>query len=226
MLPRVLEPEVMDTAEEALDYDRMDHGTVNLRFVADFLAAAKSHGIPLDSGSRLFDAGTGTARIPIVLVQAGCAAQIVAADAAAEMLILARENIHRAGLASHISPVQRDCKALPEAAETFDAVISNSIIHHIPAPGLVFAECWRILQTGGLLFVRDLLRPDTEDDVEQLVRLYAGTESARQQQLFRQSLHAALTVEEVAGLLEPLGVRGDSVQPTSDRHWTVCARKA
>ena len=37
MLQGVLEPEVMDTAEEARDYDSMDHSEVNRRFVADFL---------------------------------------------------------------------------------------------------------------------------------------------------------------------------------------------
>ena len=38
MLSRVLEPEAMDTAEEARDYDAMDHARVNAAFVADFLA--------------------------------------------------------------------------------------------------------------------------------------------------------------------------------------------
>ena len=37
-LPRVLEPEVMDTEEEASDYDAMDHGGVNARFCEDLLA--------------------------------------------------------------------------------------------------------------------------------------------------------------------------------------------
>ena len=44
MLPRVLEPEVMYTEEEARDYDRMDHAEVNARFVADLLAEG-----PLDA---------------------------------------------------------------------------------------------------------------------------------------------------------------------------------
>ena len=37
-LKRVLEPEVMDTIEEARDYDQMDHSAVNQLFVADMLA--------------------------------------------------------------------------------------------------------------------------------------------------------------------------------------------
>ena len=39
MLPRTLEPEVMDSVEEARDYDAMDHAVVNRVFVEDFLAA-------------------------------------------------------------------------------------------------------------------------------------------------------------------------------------------
>ena len=36
MLPRVLEPEVMDTEAEARDYDTMDFTEVNRAFVFDF----------------------------------------------------------------------------------------------------------------------------------------------------------------------------------------------
>ena len=37
MLPRTLEPEVMDTVEEAVDYDSMDHSAVNTLFVEELL---------------------------------------------------------------------------------------------------------------------------------------------------------------------------------------------
>ena len=65
MIPRVLEPEAMETAEEVRQYDAMDHSAVNARFVQDFLAA---HG-PCRGGDVL-DVGTGTARIPIALASA------------------------------------------------------------------------------------------------------------------------------------------------------------
>ena len=35
MLKRVLEPEVMDSDEDAREYDSMDHAAVNAVFVAD-----------------------------------------------------------------------------------------------------------------------------------------------------------------------------------------------
>jgi ubiquinone/menaquinone biosynthesis C-methylase UbiE len=225
MLPRTLEPEVMDTADDAADYDAMDHAHVNRVFVDDLLVVWTTRPPMTVDAVRVFDAGTGTAQIPIELLSRGFAAQIVAADAAASMLELARRNIEQAGYADRIEPVLRDCKALPEVAGTFDLVMSNSIVHHIPEPAGVLAECWRILKPGGLLFVRDLFRPEYEVTLNQLVQQYAGDANAHQQQLFRESLHAALTVAEVRKLLQPLGIPTDTVEATSDRHWTLVAWK-
>jgi peptidylprolyl isomerase len=39
MLPRILEPELMDTDEDAHQYDSMDHTAVNVQFVTDLLDA-------------------------------------------------------------------------------------------------------------------------------------------------------------------------------------------
>src|SRR4051812_38134791 len=60
MLQRILEPEVMDSPQEALEYDTMDHSAVNRVFVDDLLAARPAPGDVLDLG-------TGTALIPIEL---------------------------------------------------------------------------------------------------------------------------------------------------------------
>ncbi len=42
MLARVLEPELMDSAEKARDYDAMDHSAVNGVFANDFLSILAS----------------------------------------------------------------------------------------------------------------------------------------------------------------------------------------
>ena len=44
MIERVLEPEAMDSVDEAGEYDLMDHGAVNAAFVADLLAAVAGSG--------------------------------------------------------------------------------------------------------------------------------------------------------------------------------------
>ena len=64
MLPRVLEPEVMDSAEEADDYDSMDHAEVNTRFAAEFLCV-------WDTEWPILDVGTATAQIPIEVCRQG-----------------------------------------------------------------------------------------------------------------------------------------------------------
>jgi ubiquinone/menaquinone biosynthesis C-methylase UbiE len=215
MLPRVLEPEAMDTPEEARDYDAMDHAAVNARFVADFLAA---HG-PCRGGEWL-DVGTGPARIPIALCRADRHARVLGVDLAEPMLDRARRNVAGAGLSGRIRCVRADAKALAEPDGAFEAVLCNSIVHHIPGPARVLGEMARVLAPGGTLFVRDLARPDTSADVAHLVGQYAGAESPAARALFEASLHAALTVDEVRGLVRALGLPEDGVAMTSDRHWT------
>lgn len=213
MLPRVLEPEVMDSPEEAHDYDAMDHSTVNRVFVADFLLAWNGIG-------PILDAGTGTAQIPIELCRAHASAMVTGIDLAEHMLALGRENVRRAGLATRIRLERCDAKRMTFAASSFGAVISNSIVHHIPEPAGVLAEMVRLLQPGGLIFVRDLLRPADDAAVRHLVATYAGDANAHQQQMFDDSLRAALTLAEVRDLVAALGFDTRAVRQTSDRHWT------
>lgn len=217
-LKRVLEPEVMDSYEEAVDYDRMDHQEVNAAFVRDLLGVAQVEG-------RVLDLGTGTAQIPVTFCQQTEEAQVLAVDLAVNMLELAKYNIAANGFEHRISLELIDAKELPFADDMFDCVMSNSIVHHIPDPRSVLAEAVRVVRPGGLLFFRDLMRPMNEETVASLVQTYAGEENEHQRQMFDDSLRAALTVEEVCGLIEPLGFAADTVQATSDRHWTWVATK-
>ncbi len=213
MLPRVLEPEVMDSAEEARDYDAMDHSQVNRLFVADFLAAWPGSGI-------VGDIGTGTAQIPIELCRQREAVSVMALDLAPHMLAVAGENVRQAGLERRITLRHCDAKDLPFADQAFAAVMSNSIVHHIPEPARVLAEMVRLTRLGGALFVRDLLRPENEAAVQRLVDTYAGDANDHQRQMFGDSFRAALTLAEARKLVRDLGFQPDTVQQTSDRHWT------
>ncbi len=215
MLPRVLEPEVMDTAEEAAEYDAMDHGGVNRRFCEDLLAIEPEP-------RRVVDVGTGTARIPVVLCELHPRCSIVATDLAEHMLAVARGNV--AACANRIELVRVDAKGSTLPAHAFDVVMSNSIVHHIPEPALFFAEAMRLCAPGGLLFVRDLERPRDEQTLQSLVATYAANDTPKQRLLFADSLRAALTVEEVVELVRPLGVAPQAVSRTSDRHWTLAYR--
>jgi len=229
MIPRVLETEVMDTAAEADDYDAMDHAAVNRLFVDDFLAAAAagprgcSFPAPGEQAWEVLDLGTGTAQIPIELLGRPNlrGVTVTAVDMAAHMLRVASRNVAAAGLERGIRLQRADAKRLPCADGSFAAVMSNSIVHHIPQPGLALAEMLRVLRRPGLLFVRDLLRPDDVATVDRLVATYAGEANPHQRQMFRDSLCAALTLEEIRALVSGLGFPAECVAQTSDRHWTA-----
>jgi ubiquinone/menaquinone biosynthesis C-methylase UbiE len=226
MLERILEPELMDTASEAADYDTMDHGEVNRRFAADFLSALNAAQLAAGkSVVRILDLGTGTAQIPIQLCRNYNSAHVVAADAARHMLKLADQNIAAAGFSDRIATQLADAKRLPLADAAFDCVMSNSIVHHLPEPIEALREASRVARPGGLLFFRDLLRPESLAERDRLVDSYApaaGISPAgdHQRAMFSDSLHAALTLAEIRDLLAELGFLPDSVSATSDRHWT------
>ncbi|MDB5311950.1 MAG: Ubiquinone [Gemmataceae bacterium] len=210
----------MDTPGEARDYDAMDHSAVNHLFAAEFLAV-------WNRKSPVLDVGTGTAQIPIELCRQHPAPDLslVVIDLADHMLALARTNVARAGLTDRISVEKADAKRFPHATAAFGAVISNSIIHHIPDPSVCLAEMHRVCAPGGVLFVRDLLRPVDEPTLRHQVDTYAAGANAHQRQMFADSLRAALTLAEIRELLARLGYAPDTVKQSSDRHWTWSAER-
>ena len=218
MLQRELEPEVMDDPEESQAYDEMDHDAVNQQFAEDFLGLEPT-------GNDILDLGTGTARIPIVLCKLNDDIRIMASDAAVSMLEIARINVSLEGLEDRVQLNHSDAKQLVFEDEMFDSVISNSLLHHLPEPAVAVSEMVRVCRPGGRFFVRDLMRPESHEAVEKLVAYYAGQEDEMCRQLFRQSLIAALTVDELAEIVEKLGFERNSVQATSDRHLTWSAVK-
>ena len=136
----------------------------------------------------------------------------MAIDMAINMLELARYNIEAEGLIERIELAQVDAKQMAFADGMFSSVISNSIIHHIPEPADCVREMVRVTASGGLLYIRDLLRPETDEQVEQLVQTYAGQENDHSRQMFDDSLRAALSIDEVRELRERSPSLGDFIR--------------
>jgi ubiquinone/menaquinone biosynthesis C-methylase UbiE len=213
-MKRILEPEYMDTVEEAESYQGMDHSAANQSLADRFHAIGGGRGLVLDIG-------TGPGDIPVLLTREALGLSLVAVDAAREMLRLARRSIESANLTGRIALHCADAKRLPYSSDVFDGVYSNTILHHIPEPTQLLAEAWRVLKPGGVLLIRDLYRPDSEKEAWRLVDLHAAGADKAQRQLLFDSLHAALTVEEAREAVHRAGIRGARVEMSSDRHYTV-----
>ena len=213
-MQRKLEPEVMDSWEEAVEYDAMDFTIVNTAFAQ----LAIELGPPK---AKVLDAGTGTARIPILICQQRPQWEITAIDMAQNMLLIASQNVAQASLQQQISLECVDAKQLPYPDGYFDMVISNSLIHHLPNPQPFLQELQRVLKPNGAILLRDLIRPQDTEMVNNFVASIGTEYSDHQKQLFRDSLLAAFTLEEVNKIVENSGLKCIRVYQSSDRHWTA-----
>lgn len=213
-MERILEPEVMDTLEEAIEYDAMDFTEVNTAFAQQAIPLAPQE-------AKVLDVGTGTARIPIIIAQQRQGWQITGIDLARSMLDIGVKNLRQANLESQILLETVDAKQMPYSDHQFDLVISNSLLHHLPNPLPFLRELKRVLKPKGGILLRDLLRPASEAMLNQMVDEIGEDYSPHQKQLFADSLQAAFTLEEISELMEKAGIENVKIYQSSERHWTV-----
>ncbi len=71
----------------------------------------------------------------------------------------------------------------------------------------------------------DLVRPESEAELERLVATYAADEPELLQRDFRASLHAAFTAEEVEAQLRDAELDWLDVVVVSDRHLVVSGQR-
>jgi ubiquinone/menaquinone biosynthesis C-methylase UbiE len=214
MLDRTLEPEVMDTEEDAAEYEAIDNTAVNAEFVDHALRVGPAQGAVIDIGA-------GPGHVAVLLARRLPGVRVLAVDLAESMLNRARAHVAASGLKSRVAVMRADAKDTGFAAQSFDLVLSNSLVHHIPEPVAFFAEVARLVRPSGAILIKDLHRPDDDEMHRALVARYAQECSPRQRTLFSDSLRAALTVDEVSRACAQAGLRGVTVKKVSDRHWVV-----
>jgi ubiquinone/menaquinone biosynthesis C-methylase UbiE len=216
MLLRILEPELMDTQRDAEEYDAMDFTEANTKFAVDALALVADR-----QDVQVLDVGTGTAQIPVLMLNRRPDLKMLAVDLAQEMLKVAARNVADAGHGGSCQLARMDAKALRLPSGRFDLVLCNSTAHHIPDPLVLFREIARMVKPDGAILVRDLIRPPSMDEAWAIVKRVAAGEHMRQQQLFFDSLCAALTVAEVQQIVRDAGLPRMRVEMVSDRHWSA-----
>jgi 2-polyprenyl-3-methyl-5-hydroxy-6-metoxy-1,4-benzoquinol methylase len=216
-LPREPEPEPMDLPREARAYAEADFAEVNSAFVERLLELLADR-----RDVSLIDLGTGPADIPVRIARLRPDWQITAVDVSEAMLDIARTAIALAEVGSQVQLVRADAKdpsSLP--AGPFDAVISNSILHHLPDPVAFWQRVGELAAPDAWIFHRDLYRPDSAAAARAIVAAHAGEESELLRQEFHRSLLSAWTPQEIRGQLEAAGLAVLSVETINDRHVDV-----
>ena len=212
-MDRVLEPEVMDDAEEAAAYEAMDHEEVNAAFV-DRL-------VELGAAGDMLDLGCGPGHIPMLVVERLPDARVLGIDLAVHMLRAAERRRLASPHAARVELRRGDAKSLDLADASFDAVFSNTLLHHLPDPAPFLNEARRVLRPGGVLLIRDLYRPSTRAELDALVARHAASATPAGRELFRASLHAALTPAELRAAADQAGLQDAELVLDTDRHMSL-----
>jgi ubiquinone/menaquinone biosynthesis C-methylase UbiE/DNA-binding transcriptional ArsR family regulator len=124
----------------------------------------------------LLDIGTGTGHVLQLLGDEVEAA--IGIDRSRDMLLVARANIHRAGL-RHCQVRQADMMHLPFAGATADAVTFHMVLHYAEDPAGAIVEAARVLRPGGRLIIVDFAPHRREELREQHAHRWLGFADSR-----------------------------------------------
>lgn len=215
----MLEPEVMDTEEDAVEYDAIPNDSVNLAFVEEVLNRAPKN------AATLIDLGAGPAHIAILFALKNPKLAITTVELADNMIAIAKKNIAKTNIAARIRIAKQDVKNTTLKQNSFDIVVSNSVVHHIHHPLELFVEAKRLASENSVIYFKDLLRPKTTQELDHLVEKYAADVNGYQRTLFRNSLQAALSLEEVKAYALSAELSNIVIEQTSDRHWSLTNKK-
>ena len=219
-MKRIPEHELMDDVSQAKAYAEADFSEAHNAFVEYFKVR-----FPDFSSGEALDLGCGTCDVIIRFAQAFPKTHIIGIDGAQAMLDLGLCELQAKGFAHQIT-LQR--YKLPDAEllkQQFDAVISNSLLHHLPEPAVIWETMRRCAKPDAPIFIMDLLRPDNQDKAKELVKKYAADTSPILQKDFYNSLLAAYNVEEIGQQLNTAGLGYLTTEIVSDRHVLVWGRK-
>ena len=204
------EPELMDDEQQSIAYAQADFSTSNQLYVDSVVRDFPAH------LRAVVDIGCGPADVVIRLAKAAPLATITAIDGSAPMIALARTAARAAGVDDRLTLLHTRIPGPPPPSRSFDAVLSKDLLHHLPDPRVLWNEVQRLGRPGALIYVMDLVRPESEATARAMVKEGAGSEHPILQHDFYQSLLAAFTMDEVrdqvtsAGLdltVAPIGVR-------------------
>lgn len=196
-LPRKPEPEVMGDADEVEAYasaaaqaylDAIDNTLVD-----QVVSLGRTTGW-------LLDIGTGPGGIPLKIAARLPQIRVVGVDYSENMIRAAQRAAAEQGLGGRAHFVVGDGNRLAFPDACFDAVLSNSVLHHFQNPVALLDEMARVARPDGVVLLRDLRRPGRlifPLHVGWFGRHYSGL----MKKLYVDSVHAAYTGEELGELL-------------------------
>ncbi len=220
-MQRIPEPELMNDEEQARAYALADFEEPHGLFVELFRETFPGE----DVDGKVLDLGCGPGDITLRFAKAYPLCHVDALDGAENMLKHGREAAEKQRLAGRISWLRVNLPTRLPEVPGYDALISNSLLHHLADPGVLWQTLKAVVKPDGPVFIMDLMRPESEQQVGRLVQQHAAGEPEILQRDFYHSLCAAYRVEEVEAQLARAHLSHLNIREVSDRHLLISGRR-
>lgn len=214
-MERIPEAELMLEADQAQAYASQDWSEAHDRFVT--LLSQHLPGLP-EQGIAL-DLGCGSADISLRFARVCPQWRVHGLDGSPAMLDQGRQAVRAASLESRVGLFESYLPAASLPAPGYALVFSNSLLHHLEEPRVLWRAMRQAALAGAGLFAMDLLRPESPEEVATLVDRHLPDAPPVLRGDFECSLYAAYREVEVREQLAETGLGDLQVEAVSDRHW-------
>ncbi len=209
-MQRILEPELMEDAAQVNAYAKADFEQPHSDFIQRLQALVANP----DFNGNALDLGCGPGDITRRFAKTFPLCSVDAVDGSETMLAYARAASKPEERVSFIH-CKLPCVLLPQLS--YDIIYSNSLLHHLPEPRVLWQVIQQYDEPGTYIAVMDLIRPDNIEQAKKLVETYAGNEPEILKKDFYNSLLAAFTLDEIKGQLTEANLPL-AVEKIGDRH--------
>ena len=217
-MERILEPELMDDPVQAQAYAEADFEEPNAHFVSLFRDFVED----TDFSGSILDLGCGPGDISIRLAKSFPGCEVHAVDGSKPMLDFAKKAVlTESGIDRRVTFIQGLIEELKLPYSSYNAVVSNSLLHHLANPQALWSTLKTFTGGGAAILIMDLIRPHSTVIASALVETYASQEASILKRDFYNSLCAAFTPEEIQSQLQDAGLSHLQVTRVSDRHMTI-----
>ena len=217
-MKRIVEPELMEDAAQARAYAAADFEQAHSEIMRCFARWLPEIGGAFDA----VDLGCGDADIAVRLAQMHRRARIAAVDGSCAMLRHARKRLAREGLEERVRLVEAVLPHTPLPEGGHDVIVSNSLLHHLHEPRVLWSTVRRLAKPSARVFIADLTRPASRARAAAIVERHATREAPVLKRDFYSSLLAAFTPREIEDQLKQAGLARLAVRRIDDHHVAVC----
>ncbi len=198
-MKRIPEPALMNDPKQAAAYAGEDLDNAYWLFVQLF----RKYFPGLVPNDAILDLGCGPAAIPLRLAKLFRNCQIHCVDGAPQMLAQGKQAAKLEGLEEQVHFFHGSLPdKLPLPRDRYEMVISNSFLHHLTDPMILWNAIHDYCLPGAAVLIVDLLRPTSEEKAQLLVDKYMPDAPLLLRQDMLLSLGAAFTLEEVKAQLQ------------------------